>query len=243
MRLENIIWDAANPRSLGSFWATALGAETITDEPEGYEARLDFGEGFFLDLGFQQVDPIADSLPRLHLDLTAGGDQTRTVERLLSLGARHEDIGQGDVPWVVLADPEGNAFCVMPEGKYDDAAGPIGSLPLDSADPGRDSHFWANISGWDVAADGQSRLRHRSGMGPTLELCPEPRRKVGKNNIHLDVRADSGDIDPIGSASRWGARLLEDQPELAWVVMADPSGNEFCVLDAPSPVKSEACTR
>ena len=52
---------------------------------------------------------------RLHLDLAppADGDQQAEVDRLLSLGAARVDIGQGDVAWVVMADPGGNEFCVL----------------------------------------------------------------------------------------------------------------------------------
>jgi hypothetical protein len=49
---------------------------------------------------------------RLHIDLDPD-DQEAEVARVLALGARHADVGQGDVPWVVLADPEGNEFCVL----------------------------------------------------------------------------------------------------------------------------------
>jgi hypothetical protein len=51
---------------------------------------------------------------RLHLDVRPD-DQRAEVERLLALGASCVDIGQGEVPWVVLADPEGNEFCVLRE--------------------------------------------------------------------------------------------------------------------------------
>ena len=52
---------------------------------------------------------------RLHLDIAppADGDQEAEVERLISLGAKRIDIGQGDVPWEVMADPDGNEFCVL----------------------------------------------------------------------------------------------------------------------------------
>jgi hypothetical protein len=52
---------------------------------------------------------------RLHLDIAppAGGSQSAEVDRLLALGATHIDIGQGDVDWVVMADPDGNEFCVL----------------------------------------------------------------------------------------------------------------------------------
>ena len=51
---------------------------------------------------------------RLHIDVNPSGcDQDEELERLLALGARRVDIGQRDVPWVVLADPEGNEFCLL----------------------------------------------------------------------------------------------------------------------------------
>ena len=59
-----------------------------------------------LDLCFQRVpEPPPSEPPRLHIDLLGGAHQAEAVDRLLGLGARHLDIGQGDVPWVVLADP------------------------------------------------------------------------------------------------------------------------------------------
>ena len=52
---------------------------------------------------------------RVHLDLgpRPGEDHLAEAKRLQDLGARPVDVGQGDVPWVVLADPEGNEFCVL----------------------------------------------------------------------------------------------------------------------------------
>jgi len=55
---------------------------------------------------------------RAHLDLatTSAEHQAELVAHLLELGAAHADVGQGDVPWTVLADPEGNEFCVLGRG-------------------------------------------------------------------------------------------------------------------------------
>jgi Glyoxalase-like domain len=54
-----------------------------------------------------------NSKNRLHLDIAANGDQSAEVERLVALGASNVDIGQFDVNWVVMADPDGNEFCVL----------------------------------------------------------------------------------------------------------------------------------
>jgi hypothetical protein len=242
MYLENLVMDAVEPQRLGRFWEAVVGGEQLTDEPEGYETRMTIGGGPVLDLCFQRVPeptthPTTEA-PRLHLDLAGGAHQGEVVDRLLGLGARHLDIGQGDVPWVVLADPEGNPCCVMPDRPTYAGSGPIASLPLDSADPDRDAEFWSWLTGWKAVAGASRTLRHPSGLGPLLALCPEPAPKSAtKNRLHLDVRLEVGDDDPdaveASIAERGGTRLHHPEwGELPWRSYTDPSGNEFCVLPA-----------
>lgn len=241
MHLENLVVDALEPQRLGRFWQGALGSDQLTDEPAGFETRVEFGGGPFLDLCFQRVPEQPSSPPRLHVDLRGGDRQADVVEQLLALGARHLDVGQGDVPWVVLADPEGNPCCVMePREVYTDT-GPVAALPLASADPARDADLWTWLTGWtEVAGVAPVTLRHPSGTGPLLELVPEPAPKgPGKNRMHLDVRLDAGeDADEVeaGIAARGGRRLETDWGELPWRSYQDASGNEFCVLPASSGV-------
>jgi hypothetical protein len=237
MYLENLVTDALDPQRLGRFWEAVVGGERLTDEPAGFETRLAVEGGPVLDLCFQRVPEPSSAAPRLHLDLRGGVRQAEEVERLLSLGARHLDIGQGDVPWVVLADPEGNPFCVMEERAAYAESGPVAALPLDSADPDRDAQFWAWLTGWTaVDGVGPSSLRHPSGRGPLLELCPEPAPKVGtKNRLHLDIRLEASD-DPdavaAGIVERGGTELPEQWGRLPWRSCTDPSGNELCLLPA-----------
>jgi Glyoxalase-like domain len=231
VHLENIVWDAREPGRLGRFWAAALGADVIPDDADC--SRLHVADDTWLDLCFQPVPDAPTDTPRLHLDLLGGSRQSAVVDDLLALGATHADIGQGDVPWVVLADPEGNPFCVMEERAEYRATGPIAALPLDSADPDRDAAFWAALTGW-VPVDGTPgvrTLRHPAGVGPLLELCPEPAPHAGRNRVHLDVRRASADDTDGEQLLALGARRLDDPAGLPWVVYADPSGNEFCVLD------------
>jgi hypothetical protein len=239
MYLENLVTDAVDPQRLGRFWEAAVGGERLTDEHAGFETRLSIEGGPVLDLCFQRVPEPTSEPPRLHVDLLGGGDQTEVVERLIGLGARHLDIGQGDVPWVVLADPEGNPCCVMEDRQAYAGTGPIAALPLDSADPDRDAEFWAWLTGWsEVAGVAPRSLRHPAMRGPLLELCPEPEPKgAAKNRLHLDVRLETGeDADEVEAriAERGGRRLDTDWGALPWRSYLDPSGNEFCVLPAPS---------
>ena len=179
-------------------------------------------------------------MARFYAEAVYGGErQAAEVDRLIGLGARPADIGQGDVPWVVLADPEGNLFCVMEERAAYTDTGPVAALPLDSADPDRDAAFWSWLTGWtEVDGVAPRSLRHPSGRGPLLELCPEPAPKGGtKNRWHLDVRLEPGDptADEVEAAvtEHGGTRLRTDWGELPWRSYLDPSGNEFCVLPAP----------
>jgi len=141
------------------------------------------------------------------------------------------------VPWVVLADPEGNPCCVLPDREAYAGSGPLAALPLDSADPDEDAEFWSWLTGWvEVPGVAPRSLRHPSLRGPLLEMCPERTPKgPTKNRLHLDVRLEVGE-DPgtCGAAilERGGRELHPAWGELPWRVYADPSGNEFCVLPA-----------
>ncbi|WP_153398495.1 VOC family protein [Ornithinicoccus halotolerans] len=237
MRLENIAVDCADPARLGRFWTAALGLDPGREADGEYEARLQVDGGPWLDPCFQRVPEPATAPPRLHLDLLGGPRQRQVVERLLELGARHHDVGQGQVPWVVLADPEDNAFCVMEDRPVYSGTGPIAALPLDSADPSRDARFYTALTGWSVSGEvsGYVMLRHPSGRGPVLELCPEPAPKRVKNRMHLDVRPEPGDPGTeqvVRQALDLGGTLVTDPWAHGhpWTVLTDPSGNEVCVL-------------
>ena len=241
MQLENVVIDAVDPNRLGRFWEAVVGGERLTDSAEGYETRLAVDGGPVLDLCFQPVAGPPAERPRLHVDLLGGARPADEVERLLALGARHPDVGQGDVDpsRVVLADPEGNPFCVMAERAAYTGTGPIAAIAVASADPDRDAAFWSWLTGWtEVAGVAPRSLRHPSLRGPLLELCPEQAPKgESKNRWHLDVRLEPGeDPDEVEASirERGGSRLVTDWGELPWRTYRDPSGNEFCVLPAPS---------
>lgn len=237
MLLENITLDALDPRVVGAFWEELLGGRRITDEPDLVEVRLEVPGGPVLDLCVPRAPEPAAPGPRLHLDLLGGPRQAEVVQQALDLGARHLDIGQGDVPWVVLADPEGTPFCVMEErAEYRADGGPVAALPLDSADPARDLAFWQALSGWRPESTSMpAALRHPSGLGPLLELCPETTAKPAgvKNRMHLDARLEPGeDLDDcVARAVALGGHEVEhDWGTLPWRVLTDPSGNEVCLL-------------
>ncbi|MDN3024354.1 VOC family protein [Streptomyces sp. S.PB5] len=107
---EQLNVDAADPVALGRWWAEALGWVVVNDDPDEYEIRPD--KDRLPGLLFAPVPEAKTIKNRLHLDLRPE-DQAAEVARLLALGARHTDVGQGEQSWVVLQDPEGNEFCVL----------------------------------------------------------------------------------------------------------------------------------
>jgi len=114
--------DCADPRSLARFWCSVLGYEVQAEDDE----IVTIGSPMVPD-GRNHPGPVPPTLTfarvpegktvknRLHLDVSpADREQDDEVRRLLGLGAQHADVGQtGDESWIVLADPEGNEFCVL----------------------------------------------------------------------------------------------------------------------------------
>ncbi|MFR9780536.1 VOC family protein [Micromonospora sp. MS34] len=109
---ENLTVDAQDPSRLAHWWAEALGYQVITDKPDEVEIRRSPDD--LPGIVFVPVSGPKESKNRLHIDLRPA-DQEAEVERLVDMGARHVDVGQGGAGWAVLADPEGNEFCVLCE--------------------------------------------------------------------------------------------------------------------------------
>lgn len=109
-RWYTIVVDAADPARLARWWGEVLGYELLY-EGTG-EAVIGAKDGAHPGLCFVSVADAKAVKNRLHIDLNPD-DQAAEVERLVDMGARHVDVGQVEVPWVVLADPEGNEFCVL----------------------------------------------------------------------------------------------------------------------------------
>ncbi len=112
-RLTNICVDAADPLSLAHFWCAVLGWGIVEESDEGVSIASADGAWPFIDI-FPVPDPKVRK-NRLHLDLRADGSATsEELDRLLRLGASTVDVGQSpEATWVVLADPEGNEFCLL----------------------------------------------------------------------------------------------------------------------------------
>ena len=109
LRFTEICIDAHDTGALATWWSRALGWPVEATEDEGdWLLRSPAGPNLL----FLPVPEGKTVKNRIHFDFTPD-DQEAAVDRLIALGARRIDIGQGEQTWVVLADPEGNEFCVL----------------------------------------------------------------------------------------------------------------------------------
>lgn len=107
--------DCADPDHLADFWSAVLGWTVIDRDGDVTSIKPSTEAGWEID--FVRVpDGPKRTKNRVHLDVNATDrEQDAELERLLALGAKPVDVGQGDVSWHVLADPEGNEFCLLRE--------------------------------------------------------------------------------------------------------------------------------
>lgn len=130
-RFTELVIDAHDMRKLAEFWCAVLDYKILYDEPEILEIGpkdFDAAPGPALveqwksrarakpptpTIVFEPVPEGKAVKNRVHIDVSPLGDHQEEVERILALGATKADIGQGDVKWVVMRDPEGNEFCVL----------------------------------------------------------------------------------------------------------------------------------
>ena len=110
-RFHTVVIDARDPAALAQFWKDVLDWKTIYESPD--EVVIAKNDEQYPGLVFGSVPEEKQIKNRLHIDL-APDDRDAEVERIIALGATHADVGQsGDEGWIVLADPEGNEFCVL----------------------------------------------------------------------------------------------------------------------------------
>jgi hypothetical protein len=219
-------WDATDPHRLARFWAGLPGWTTAAD---GTTLLPDDDTGVVV--RFLPTDAPRTGPNRAHLDLTSSTpeDQRRTVARALDPGARHLDVGQRpEEEHVVLADPEGNAFCVIEPGNAFLAdCGRVGALACDGTQAG--GYSWSRAPGrplvWD--RDGETAIRSPHG-GPEITWGGPPVEPArGRGRLRLDVAPAAGGDQGTDVERLVATRLGDDGGP---VEMADPDGGGFRVL-------------
>ncbi len=245
LRIESFTIDARDPAALAAWWAEAVGWVVCSRSADGVE--VDICERVAPDGSHPRpvLSFVGDGDPdagqeRLHLDLNSRSapEQAAIVDRLIGSGASRSDVGQSpDAPFVVLADPEGNRFCVLEPRAEHEHRGAIAAYVLAAHDARALRDVWAAATGWRVTRDAPDEVvLSPDDGGPSLEILTRPTmpRRGAKNRIHLDVapgpRDDQGEeVERLIALGATRASIGQTGRE-PWVVLADPEGNEICVL-------------
>lgn len=111
----------------------------------------------------------------------------------------------------------------------------IAVLAIDANEPHVIADFWCSVLGWRITEEDNDvvSISPRDGAGPTIDVLRVPERKTLKNRLHLDVRADGvSTAQELDRLLNLGASRVDvgQGPDVSWVVLADPEGNEFCLL-------------
>ena len=173
---------------------------------------------------------------RIHFDLTSKSSRAMTalVTRALDLGASHADVGQSpNEPHVVLADPEGNEFCVIPPGNgFLADTGDIGAINCDGSQSV--GYFWSTVLGWPLVWDHDEETAIQSPLGGSKITWSGPplMPRAGRDRLRFELAALAPLPHVVAHLLSAGAVLGESQtPEQA--VLHDSDGNEFHLLAPP----------
>jgi hypothetical protein len=236
-RLVALAFHARSPNELARFWARALrwtigegdgfGVELVPADPTTFRVLLLPAAG----------DKIGQN--RIHFDLTTTslGDKADTVAELLAIGARHIDIGQGPSDnHVVLADPEGNEFCIIdPANRFLAGCPRLGAVNCDG------THalgcFWSEALGWPLVwdQDEETAIQAPGALGPKITWSGPPLMpKWGEERFHFHVAPAPGSnaqatLEHLCALGATGLDRGHRCPGA--IALADVDGNEFCLVD------------
>jgi catechol 2,3-dioxygenase-like lactoylglutathione lyase family enzyme len=219
-RLHALAIRSAIPEKSLAFWGDLLGWRR-----EGLELHPG-AQGPFR-LVFEATDEPRQGLNQVHVHLTSNAtSQAATVARALELGATHLDVGQlPEEDHVVLADPDGNEFCVIEEGNgWLAGTAFLGELACDGT---REAGvFWSKATGWPLVwdEDGETAIAPPGGGFKIAWGGPPLNERHGRNRMYFVLGADDVDAE-VERLVRLGARVVERTD--AGVELADPDGNEF----------------
>ncbi len=237
VRLVAVAFDAVAANELARFWAHAL-RWSIRDT-DGIGVELVPNDATSFHLLFRPVANKKVGKNRVHFDLTTTSldDQHNTVAALLAIGARYVDIGQSPSDaHVVLADPEGNEFCIIePFNRFLASCPHLGAVNCDGTRAL--GHFFSEALAWPLVwdQDEETAIQAPDGTGPKITWSGPPLMpKAGKERFHFHLAPTSG-------TSRQGAldhllglgatRLDIGHGCPGAIVLVDVDGNEFCLVE------------
>ncbi len=239
-RLSEIVVDCVEPVAMAHWWGEALGWSSSTTEEGERLLHPPAGDDTTPALLFDTAPEPKQTKNRVHVDLASQSreEQAATVDQLLARGATRAEVGQSRTPWVGLADPEGNEFCVLEPRAVYAGVRRLAGFSMDVADPAAIAPFWVAATGWSIGEEhpGAVVLFPPGRRAPDLALLQVDDPKTVKLRWHLDVEpVDGTSIEEEAERLRdLGAVDLDigqhDDPVTDWIVLADPEGNELCVI-------------
>lgn len=219
--------DALDPGRLGRYWSELLGLP-LEPDPRG---PLIVGDDRRPGLRFTATitEPTVPNPIHLHLTSAEPADQDKTVERAVVLGGRPVRVGPLPEDNHVVADPEGNEFCVIEAGNaYLAGTGFLGEFACDGTRAV--GLFWRDVMGWPLVWDRGEETAIQSPAGGTKVAWGGPplRPRDGRPRQRFELRVtDPTEVDRLVAL---GATRLRDDDGA--VVLADPDGNEFILRGA-----------
>lgn len=207
-----LVTDSTDPAGTARYWAPLLGRTAV--ERDGDGMRLD-GRSDAETVWVDRVPQRRTVKDRVHLDLV--GDVAALRRTVESHGGRHVRDLDG---WTVVADTEGGEHCLF-------AAPDVTAVVVDARRPVDVARWWADAFGVSprLGPDGLPRWVPLPGAPfDLMKFVGVPEPKTAKNRRHWDVTCD----DVPALVARGATVLREPDDEIAWTVLADPEGNEFC---------------
>ena len=228
--LLTLTFDAHDPARVAAFWAGVLGRVVLDDALGALLPGSDTQVG--LRFVLNESEEVGPNRVHLHLTSTSLTDQQDTVAAALELGGRHLDVGQlPEEGHTVLADPEGNEFCVIPpNSSFLAGCGFLGELACDGTR--QVGLFWAEALGWPLVWDEDQETAIQSPNGGTKVAWggPPVAPKSARNRQHFDLAVTDGDrAAEVDRLVALGATVLGSTGDNDAVELADPDGNEFCL--------------
>ncbi|WP_018158197.1 VOC family protein [Demetria terragena] len=228
IKLVGVRLDACDVTRIANFWATLLGWE-CEERPHGVVAVVPHTAPAYA-LTVCPVKSPKTSPNRIHFDVTteSATDMRQMISRSLALGGAEIDIGQApDEPHTVLADPEGNEFCVIPpENRFLADTGVVGAINCDGSQAL--GYFWSAALGWPLVwdQDEETAIQSPAGGSKITWSGPPLMPRKGRDRLRLELTTSDPMSVACGHLVSLGAR--EGGPQTATEAsLYDPDGNEF----------------
>ena len=218
---KDLCIDTTGGTALAEFWAAALGLDFEPDDTRDKVAGSLTGPAPQHGIWMNVVPEPKTVKQRVHLDV-----HTDSVDTLVRLGASVLEKVEG---WTVMADPEGGELCAFERATVPGYR--LYEVVVDCADPTAVAQWWSEVLDAPLHRDkdhGWAWLEPVPGAPfecMVFDAVPEP--KTVKNRIHWDVTV--ADMQPLLDHGAVVVRPRGD--DIAWHVLADPEGNEFCLFE------------